>query len=54
MGVPAGRGDSSFYVLTVYFEAAPNKGGGGGATKQATSFKRVRIEEEPDAEEDAD
>jgi len=54
MGIPAPRGDSSFYVLTVYFEAAPNKGGGGGATKQATSFKRVRIEEEPDAEEDAD
>ena len=54
MGVPAGRGDSSFYVLTVYFESESYRGGGGGATKQATSFKRVRIEEEPDAEEDAE
>jgi hypothetical protein len=52
MGIPAPRGDSSFYVLTVYFDAAPTRAGsGGGPAKPATTFKRVRVEGD-DEEED--
>jgi hypothetical protein len=55
IGAPAPRGDSSFYVLSVFYDAVPAvTAGGRGGGGSVTTYKRVRVDDEEEGETGSD